>query len=36
MIPVNAPILDGKEKEYLLRCIETGWISSEGPFVKHV
>ncbi len=34
MIPVNAPVLDGKEKEYLLRCIETGWISSEGPFVK--
>ena len=34
MIPVNAPVLDGKEKEYLIRCIETGWISSEGPFVK--
>ena len=34
MIPVNAPVLDGKEKEYLIRCIDTGWISSEGPFVK--
>jgi perosamine synthetase len=32
-IPVNEPLLDGKEKEYLLECIETGWISSEGPFV---
>jgi perosamine synthetase len=32
-IPVNEPLLDGKEKEYLIQCIETGWISSEGPFV---
>ena len=22
------------EKTYLLECIETGWISSEGPFIK--
>jgi perosamine synthetase len=34
MIPVNEPLLDGREKELLKRCIETGWISSEGPFVK--
>ena len=33
MIPVNQPLLDGNEKRYLLECIETGWISSEGPFV---
>lgn len=33
-IPVNEPLLDGKEKEYLVECIETGWISSEGPFVS--
>lgn len=33
-IPVNQPVLDGNEKEYLIRCIETGWISSEGPAVK--
>jgi len=33
-IPVNEPLLDGKEKDYLIECIETGWISSEGPFVK--
>lgn len=32
-IPVNTPLLDGKEKEYLNECIDTGWISSEGPFV---
>jgi len=33
-IPVNEPILNGNEKKYLYECIETGWISSEGPFVK--
>jgi perosamine synthetase len=33
MIPVNEPILDGNEKRYLAECIDTGWISSEGPFV---
>lgn len=34
MIPVNTPLLDGNEKKYLTECIDTGWISSEGPFVK--
>jgi len=34
MIPVNEPLLDGNEKAYLLQCLETGWISSEGPFIK--
>ncbi len=34
MIPVNEPLLNGNEKKYLLDCIETGWISFEGPFVK--
>jgi perosamine synthetase len=33
-IPVNEPLLDGNEKKYLLECIESGWISSEGPFIK--
>jgi perosamine synthetase len=33
-IPINEPLLDGNEKKYLLECVETGWISSEGPFVK--
>lgn len=32
-IPVNEPVLDGNEKKYLAECIETGWISSEGPFI---
>jgi perosamine synthetase len=34
MIPVNEPLLDGNEKKYLIECIDSGWISSEGPFVK--
>lgn len=33
-IPVNQPLLNGNEKKYLLECIESGWISSEGPFIK--
>ncbi|MBR8826543.1 MAG: DegT/DnrJ/EryC1/StrS family aminotransferase [Gomphosphaeria aponina SAG 52.96 = DSM 107014] len=33
-IPVNEPLLDGNEKKYLSQCIDTGWISSEGDFVK--
>jgi perosamine synthetase len=34
MIPVNEPLLDGNERKYLLECIDTGWISSEGPFIR--
>lgn len=34
MIPVNEPLLDGNETKYLQECIESGWISSEGPFVE--
>ncbi|HUR10953.1 MAG TPA: DegT/DnrJ/EryC1/StrS family aminotransferase [Flavitalea sp.] len=34
MIPVNIPLLGGNEKKYLNECIDTGWISSEGPFIK--
>lgn len=33
-IPVNEPLLNGNEKKYLLECIESAWISSEGPFIK--
>jgi hypothetical protein len=32
--PINEPLLDGNEKKYLAECIDTGWISAEGPFVK--
>jgi perosamine synthetase len=33
-VPVCEPMLNGKEKEFLLNCIESGWISSDGPCVK--
>ena len=33
-IPVNEPVINGNEKQYLIECIDTGWISSEGPYVK--
>ena len=35
-IPVNEPLLNGNEKKYLDECIDTGWISSEGPFVTRL
>lgn len=34
MIPVNRPLFISDEKKYLVECINSGWISSEGPFVK--
>jgi perosamine synthetase len=34
MIQVNSPLLNGNEKAYLIKAIEDGWISSEGPCVK--
>ena len=34
MIPVNEPLLTNDEKDKLIACIETGWISFEGPFVR--
>lgn len=33
-VPVNEPVLNGNEAKYVLQCIESGWVSSEGPFVK--
>jgi len=33
-IPVNEPLFLGNEKKYLADCIETGWVSSEGAYVK--
>lgn len=34
MIPINELSFSGNEIKYLKECIETGWISSEGPFVR--
>lgn len=33
-IPVNTPKIQGNELKYLTNCVNTGWISSEGKFVK--
>lgn len=33
-IPVNEPIIGDQEKELVLSCLNTGWISSEGSFVE--
>jgi len=36
VIPVNEPVLTGNEAKYLVECIDTGWISSEGQFVRRL
>lgn len=33
MIPTCIPQLSGNEKEYLVECVETNYVSSVGPFV---
>ena len=33
-IPVAAPLFTGNEKRYILECLESGWISSIGPFIQ--
>lgn len=33
MIPVNEPLLRGRELEYVRDCIETAWISSAGKYI---
>lgn len=33
-IAVNTPLLSGREAAYVQECLQTGWISSEGPFVQ--
>ncbi len=32
-IPVYQPLLSGNEKEYVLDCLESSWISSKGKYV---
>lgn len=33
-IPVSKPALIGKEKEYVLDCLESSWISSNGKYIE--
>ncbi len=34
MIPVNKPQIPAKAQAYLTECVNSGWFSAEGPFVK--
>ena len=34
IIPVASPVFAGNERRYVLECLESGWISSIGPFIK--
>lgn len=34
MIPLSVPNLNGRELQYLKKCIDTNWVSSAGSFVK--
>lgn len=34
MIPIFEPSLGEKEREYLLDCVDTGWVSSQGKYIK--
>ena len=36
MIPLSEPSLGGRELEYVTRCLTTGWISSNGEFVREM
>lgn len=33
VIPVNEPLIGEREAAYVLDCVRSGWISSEGPYV---
>lgn len=34
MIPVNEPLLNERDLEYVSECVRTGWISSAGRFIE--
>ncbi|MCB4755552.1 MAG: aminotransferase class I/II-fold pyridoxal phosphate-dependent enzyme [Elusimicrobia bacterium] len=33
-IPIMEPLLDGNEVSYVMECLQTNWISSQGRFVN--
>jgi perosamine synthetase len=33
-MPVAAPMLAGNEKQYVMDCLESTWISSRGPYIE--
>ena len=34
MVPLSVPNIGGREWEYVKECLDTGWVSSVGPFVE--
>ena len=34
MIPVNKPVITGKDAKYIFKTAKSGWISSAGPEIK--
>jgi perosamine synthetase len=34
LIPLSIPTLRGNEWKYIKECLDTGWVSSVGPFVE--
>jgi perosamine synthetase len=36
MIPVSEPFFDQHEEELVLDCVRTGWVSSEGKYVREL
>ena len=34
MIPVNEPKIGAREHDYVLECLQSGWISSAGKFIR--
>src|SRR5215208_1633528 len=33
-VPLVRPVFEGREREYLARCIDEGWVASGGHFVR--
>lgn len=33
-ISIANPVFNGNEKKYLIECIDTGWVSANGRFIK--
>lgn len=34
-VPVNTPIIDSQDIQSVNECLESGWISSQGPYLEH-
>jgi len=34
IVPVNEPLFTNREVEYVTKCVQSGWVSSSGNYVK--